>query len=264
MHVLIGLIGIGLTIAYTLVYGHTSGFQGVLHGPSLVLLGVGPLFMAITAYPFRDLGGAVGALVRALGFDSARSRARLFDDLTRFAAEARARRAARALEIAEASGHPMLRQLGPLVVRQYASRELEATAQTALYVLVSERKRAEDVFTTLSRVAPATGLVGTVLGLISLLRDLRQFDQLGPSMALALLCTFYGLLLANALYQPLARVIHRHTTVLVEEAKLLTRALALVAEDKPLADVRKLFELSGAGAPGASAPGPDVALGGGA
>jgi chemotaxis protein MotA len=45
-------------------------------------------------------------------------------------------------------------------------------------------------------------------------------------------------------------------TVAVEEARLITRALVLIREDKPLADVRKLFELSESGmpAPGPSAP----------
>jgi chemotaxis protein MotA len=105
--------------------------------------------------------------------------------------------------------------------------------------------------------------VGTVLGLIALLKDLSRFDQLGPSMALALLCTLYGLVLANAVYQPLARIIHSHMTVSVEEARLITRALVLIREDKPLADVRKLFELSDAGLPAMGSASPEIATSGG-
>ena len=119
-------------------------------------------------------------------------------------------------------------------------------------------KRSEDVLTSLARVAPATGLVGTTLGLISLLKDLRNFEQLGPSMALALLCTLYGLLLANAVYQPLARLVHVHAVTRMEEARLLTRALLLVGEGKPLADVRALFGVSSE-AP--AAPRIDLAMG---
>jgi chemotaxis protein MotA len=102
-------------------------------------------------------------------------------------------------------------------------------------------RRSEDVLTSLARVAPAVGLVGTTLGLIALLKDLRNFDHLGPSMALALLCTFYGLVLANGLYQPLAKLVHVHAVATQEEARLLSRALILVGEGKPLADVRALF-----------------------
>ena len=262
MHALIGLAGLGLLIAYVLQLGHTSGFTGVVHPPSMLLLGLAPLFMAMVAYQFKDLLGALRSVGSALRFDAARSRSRLFEELTQFASELRQRRPARALELADGSSHALLRQLGPLVVRQYSASEFESTASTALYVMVSERKRSEDVLGTLGRLAPATGLVGTVLGLISLLKDLARFDQLGPSMALALLCTLYGLLLANAVYQPLARLIHSQTASRVEEAKLLTRALVLTLEDKPLSDVRRLFEMAGAPATSAVSVSPDVSVGG--
>ncbi|HEX8437918.1 motility protein A [Archangium sp.] len=259
MHFIIGLVGLGLTLAYTLTQGHSSGFSGVVHVPSLILLGFAPLFMTVASYKFSELAGAGRALVRALRFSASRSRSQLYESLTQFATEVRQRRPARALEIASGARHDVLRQLGPLVVRQYASGDIESTASTSLYCMVSAMKRSEDVFGTLSRVAPATGLVGTVLGLIALLKDLSRFDQLGPSMALALLCTLYGLILANAVYQPLGRIIHSHMTVAIEEAKLITRALVLIREDKPLADVRKLFELSESGMPALGSAAPEVA-----
>src|SRR5207248_787419 len=132
-------------------------------------------------------------------------------------------------------------KLAPLVVKQYVPEEIEGTASAACYVAGSTLKRSEEVLTTLARAAPAMGLVGTTLGLITLLRDLSDFSQLGPSMALALLCTLYGLLLANGLYQPLARLVHAHSLVAAEEARLVTRALTLIASGKPVADVRNLF-----------------------
>jgi chemotaxis protein MotA len=244
MHFIIGILGLGLTLAYTLTRGHASGFTGVFHLPSLILLGLAPLWMTLASYRFGDLAGAARALWRASRFSAARSRAQLYDALTQFAAEVRQHRPARALDVASSAPHDVLRQLAPLVVRQYSPADIESTASTAIFCLTSGMKRSEDVLGTLARVAPATGLVGTVLGLIALLKDLSRFDQLGPSMALALLCTLYGLLLANAIYQPLARAIHSHMLVSVEEARLITRAMVLIREDKPLADVRKLFELS--------------------
>lgn len=262
MHFVIGLAGLGLLIAYVLQLGHSAGFTGVIHLPSMLLLGLAPLFMVMVAYQFKDLLGALRSVGSALRFDAARSRSRLFEELTQFASELRQRRPARALELADGSSHALLRQLGPLVVRQYSAAEFESTAATALYVMVSERKRSEDVLGTLGRLAPATGLVGTVLGLISLLKDLARFDQLGPSMALALLCTLYGLLLANAVYQPLGRLIHSQTASRVEEAKLLTRALVLTLEDKPLSDVRRLFEMAGSPPAGTPSVSPDLSVGG--
>ncbi len=200
-------------------------------------------------------------LWRALRFDAERSRAELYDDLTRFATELRARRPAEALAIADSASHPLFRQLGALVVRQYSPQAIEDTSSTAVFVMVSGLKKSEDVLATLARVAPATGLVGTVMGLISLLKDLSDFSKIGPSMALALLCTLYGLVLANALYTPLARMLHSLMSTSVEEARLLTRGLTLIAEGQPVSDVRRLFEVVAVGE-AESAPSPNIALGG--
>jgi chemotaxis protein MotA len=259
MHVLVGLFGFAAVLAATMAAEQSHKFTGFLHPPALLLLGFAPVCAALVSYRPEELRDAFAAVARALRRAPSRARAELYDELTRFAAEARRGRPAEALAAAEGSSSALLRQLAPLVVKQYAPEEIERTAAAAAYCLASSLKRSEDVLTSLARVAPAIGLVGTTLGLISLLRDLSNFAQLGPSMALALLCTLYGLVLANALYQPLARLVHAHSLVVAEEAKLLTRALALLSEGKPVADVRNLFEAKVAGAAMRAAP--DVALG---
>lgn len=262
MHFAIGMLGLAVVLTFTFQLGEHSKFSGVFHGPSAFLLALGPICMAIAAYKGVELWDCLKNLWRAMRFNAHRSRAELYDGLTRFAAELRGRRPAEALQIADSASHPLFRQLGPLVVRQYEPQAIEDTSSTAVFVLVSTLKRSEDVLLTLARVAPATGLVGTVMGLITLLKDLSNFNQLGPSMALALLCTLYGLVLANAVYTPLAKVVHNLMSMQVEEARLLTRGLVLVAENKPLSDVRKLFE-STLGGQGEAPPSVDVALGGG-
>lgn len=260
MNVVAGLVGLGLVLAYVVTSGHGHAFQGLIFLPALVLVTLAPLFMGLVSFRFEALWASQKALWRALRFSPRRSREALYAELNRFAVEVRKNRPAEALAIAEGASHPLLRQLAPLVVRQYSGADIEQTAHTATACLASALRRAEEVLSTLARAAPATGLVGTVLGLISLLKDLSRFEQLGPSMALALLCTLYGLLLANGVYQPLGRLIHSYATVSVEEGRLLGRALALLAEGKPLADLRRLFELPHTPRPAAASA--EVALGG--
>jgi chemotaxis protein MotA len=258
MHVVFGILGLAGTLLATVALEHTQvRFTGLLYGPALLLLLAAPPFVALTSHGLEQILATVQAVWRAIRFSPRRSRAQLYDELTRFAAEARRGRAAEALAIAERASNPLLRQLGPLVLKRYAPEDIERTAATASWCLASAMRRAEDVLGSLARVAPAMGLVGTTLGLITLLRELQNFEQLGPSMALALLCTLYGLVLANALYQPLSRLVHDHAVVLQEEGRLLSRALLLVAAEKPLADVRALFETPAADL----GPEPRLALG---
>ena len=63
------------------------------------------------------------------------------------------------------------------------------------------------VFRTLAKFPPAFGLMGTTLGMISLLQQLGGADaqkMLGPAMAIGLVATFYGLTLANLIFIPIS------------------------------------------------------------
>lgn len=242
MNVVIGLAGLAALFWYAATAHDSTPIYGVVHVPALLLLVLGPWCAAMIAWPLEQLVSTARHLARAMRFDAPRSRQVLFEELSAFVAELRQRRPAQALEVADRAEHELVRKLAPLVIKRYSAQSLEQTALTAAQCLSSSVRRSEQVLNALSRAAPAMGLVGTVLGLVRLLRALTDFSQLGPSLALALLCTLYGLILANALYQPLARRLHTWNTVLLEEARLLTRALLLMAEGRPLADARALFD----------------------
>ena len=244
MHVLVGILGFAAVLAAAFLTEETRGFTGAFYLPAALLVGVGPPFLALVSYRGKEVLRCSIAVWHAARFDAGRSRTALYEDLARFAAELRARRHAEALAVADRARNMLLRQLAPLAVKGYLPEAIERTSSTATYCLASALKQHEEILASLARIAPAAGLVGTVLGLIALLRDLSRFEQLGPSMAMALLCTLYGLVLANAVYQPLARLLHHRAAVLLEESKLVTRAVILAVEGKPLADVRALFDVA--------------------
>lgn len=52
--------------------------------------------------------------------------------------------------------------------------------------------------------APAFGMIGTLIGLVTMLQDLSSPDKLGAGMAIALITTFYGAVIANLVFIPLA------------------------------------------------------------
>ena len=67
------------------------------------------------------------------------------------------------------------------------------------------------VFRAMAGFAPAFGMVGTLLGLVNMLSTMNSdaLETIGASMALALITTFYGLVLANALLKPMALTIEQ-------------------------------------------------------
>ena len=68
-----------------------------------------------------------------------------------------------------------------------------------------------------SEVAPAMGLIGTLVGLVQMLGHLSDPSSIGPGMAIALLTTFYGAILGSMVFSPLAAKLERNAA---EEALL--------------------------------------------
>ncbi len=72
--------------------------------------------------------------------------------------------------------------------------------------LENEEAEAGSALHNLAKYPPALGMMGTVMGMISLFANLGSSDKsaLGPSLAVAMTATFYGLLMANAFLNPIA------------------------------------------------------------
>lgn len=78
-------------------------------------------------------------------------------------------------------------------------------------MLVKDMKQTEDrhgwgakVFTAMGDVAPAMGMIGTLVGLVAMLSNMDDPKAIGPAMAVALLTTLYGAMLANMVAIPIA------------------------------------------------------------
>lgn len=84
--------------------------------------------------------------------------------------------------------------MDPVLVRQVLEIDNDMAAQ--------RHSTGVALFGTLAGLAPAMGMVGTVVGLVGVLRNLSDPSTLGPSIAVAFLTTLYGSLLANLLFSP--------------------------------------------------------------
>jgi chemotaxis protein MotA len=111
-----------------------------------------------------------------------------------------------------------------------------------------ERKRSSDqnnamVFRTMAGYAPAFGMLGTLIGLVNMLdmMDAGDFSSIGPNMAVALITTFYGVLLANIVFKPLAVKLEQRSSEDVVMLSVAKEAVTLLSQGKPPAYTRELL-----------------------
>lgn len=102
--------------------------------------------------------------------------------------------------------------LGPEIIRETLASELQA--------LVRRHERGHRIFRFMGTTAPAMGMVGTLIGLVQMLQTLSDPAAIGPAMAVALLTTLYGAILAFLIFNPIAQKLESRTSEETAHKKL--------------------------------------------
>lgn len=82
--------------------------------------------------------------------------------------------------------------------------EIRDILDTELDFIKSRHQLGAEIFTTMGSFAPALGMIGTLIGLVQMLQSMEDPSSIGPAMAVALLTTFYGSIIANIICVPIA------------------------------------------------------------
>ncbi len=110
----------------------------------------------------------------------------------------------------QTKNEPFLDYAIRLVVDGYSEEDLKRILRLQIDKEEENHKRAASILRKGSEIAPAMGLIGTLIGLVQMLADLDNPDAIGPSMAIALLTTFYGAILGTIVMAPLAAKIEKN------------------------------------------------------
>lgn len=112
----------------------------------------------------------------------------------------------------------------------------EATATLVQHLQARRTERHRGVFEMWSgaaEVAPALGMVGTLIGLVLMFASMRDPAMIGGAMAVALLATLYGALLANLVAMPIAVRLRRHARIEAQERARIEAPLVALASIEP-------------------------------
>lgn len=130
--------------------------------------------------------------------------------------------------------HPLLYPYVAMVVDGYTPHEIERMAAQELDTSLDLYRKAASIMRRAAETAPGMGLIGTLVGLVQMLGQLQTPEALGPSMAIALLTTFYGALLGTVIFTPLANKIERNANLeATQRQMILTAAASMSVIDNP-------------------------------
>ncbi len=221
-------VAIGAAVLAAVLY--LSGDFALFFNPAGLLLVLGGTAAGLLlAFPLETIRGLLDQIHR-LSAERLHSTEELVERFVSLALLQR-REGVRALEAeAEKSGNFFL-AMGCSMVADAAPRaevQKRLEQEYDLYLSRCEAQRA--VLSLAGRLAPAFGLAGTMVGLIRMLNTLSEPSSVAAGMSVALLSTFYGLMLANLLVLPLERKLAERTRAEALEMTLIAEGVIGLAE----------------------------------
>ncbi len=121
-----------------------------------------------------------------------------------------------------------------LIVDGSSPEFVKSFMETELMYLESRNQTGINLFSKIAEYAPAYGMIGTVIGLVQMLKNLDDPSAIGPGMAVALITTFYGALMANLFFLPVAgKLSERNDEEMLVREIMMEGVLSIQAGDNP-------------------------------
>lgn len=201
MSTIIGLAGVLFSIYYSF-HAPQKGFEGFIDYPSMVLLGLCPPAIMLLSHTIGEFFSGIYYLFLALLNKNRRMQAYMIDALTRASALARSEGMGALIKERDRAKYPLFRDGLSLILNDFTIEEIRHNLQAKINSRQSQMTIAATLFENMSKVCPGVGMMGTLMGLISMLSKLSDPTRIGSGMAFAMITTLYGVILGTIIYAP--------------------------------------------------------------
>ncbi len=197
---LLGLIG-GFAVLYLSIVGDGGSIKGFINMHPIIVVFGGTTVVCVMKFGFGKFLGAFKVAGRAFLFKKY-SHEEIIEEAVKIADAAR-KGGLLSLEGMEIKNEFMKKGIQLLidghesdVVKKILSKEMNLTVERHMW--------GQKVFKAMGEAGPAMGMIGTLMGLVIMMSNMSDPKAIGPAMAIALLATLYGAVLANMVALPIA------------------------------------------------------------
>ena len=235
---------IGLILAVALIVGSmligTAPLTAFFDAPSVLVVVGGSIAAALICFPISSILGAPKVAIKVFR-NRNEDLSELVAQLVSLAETAR-REGLLALEskIGEIS-NPLVRSGIQMAVDGSTPEAVEEVLRTEVRAIATRHREGKSIMDQMGRFAPAYGMIGTLMGLIMMLSNMSDPSSIGAGMAVALITTLYGAIMANVVFSPFAEklgLLSRREMLGMEIA--IRGVLAIQSGESPRAIQQKL------------------------
>jgi chemotaxis protein MotA len=196
---LIGFLAAWGLIIATIMMGAAAGV--FVNIPSLLIVVGGSFAVVMMRFTLGQFIGSIKTAMKAFMY-KAESPAEMIETVVELAGIAR-KEGLLALEGQEIN-HPVLAKGISMLVDGHEPGIVKKALMTEMNETVARHSIGQDIFKQIGDAGPAMGMIGTLVGLVQMLSNMSDPKSIGPAMAVALLTTLYGAMLANMFALPVS------------------------------------------------------------
>jgi chemotaxis protein MotA len=213
--------GLGLIVMAIFMGGGAGVFFNV---PSLLIVVGGTIAATLINFPLREVMRVIKVTPRA--FTSSYSEpVKIMEQLVHLCGEAKKGGVLGLESQAKQINNKFFQSAVGMVVDGLEPDQVTSTLRLQNMSIQERHKTGRKVFESMGMWAPAFGMIGTLIGLVQMLANMADPQSIGPKMAVALLTTFYGAVMANVLFLPMAGKLKRLTEIEVVTNQIITEGI---------------------------------------
>ena len=233
------IIGMGLVI-FTILSGSGSAMIFV-HIPSMAVVFGGAVAATLVHTPLGEVISAMKVAANAFRVEPAKE-PEIIEQFVELAKKARREGILAIDKELDNIEDDFMRSGLEMAVDGSEPETIRNVLEAELQYLIERHKRGKQIFSSLGMYAPAFGMIGTLIGLIAMLQNLDDPSNIGGGMAVALITTFYGSLIANLIFLPLAgKLQNRSDEEITRKEMIIEGVIAIQYGEHPKNIHRKLL-----------------------
>ena len=224
------LIGLGLIIGGILVEGTSISF--FLNPAGLMIVIGGTIAATLVSIPLSEFGRIMHAFSVVLRKDPP-NHEQYINFVVNLCKKAKQEGTLALEKDITKIKNLFLKDAVEMLVDGYKVTEIQEILGERISNKIDNEKAEIDLLNQMSKFAPAFGLVGTLIGLIALLANLDTgaMGSIGPSMAVALSTTFYGVIFSNLFFKPMAIKMEKRMREEVKLMHMVHESIVMIAQE---------------------------------
>jgi len=235
----LGLIFSVLLLVFIIFYAANNPLT-FLNLPGLTIVVIGTISAVFLSYPLRDIKQGIRSIKLVFFYESLNPQKEA-DEIIAVAKMWFQRDYIAIENVIDSIHNPYLKTGFQLIVDKTPIEDILSLLKWRITRLRAKEKAESNIFYSLAAYAPAFGMLGTLVGLINMLQiiEMKDISSITSNMAVALITTFYGLLLANLFFNPIAVKLERRTEQRIMIMSMVMEGITLIADRRPPSFVRE-------------------------